>query len=134
MTRMIIGFLSGLLFGAGLLVSGMANPSKVQNFLDLTGAWDPSLAFVMAGGIGVALPFFWLARKMDKPVASEGFKLPSKIDADWRLVAGSAIFGIGWGVGGLCPGPAITSLGLFTVEAAVFVVCMLAGMRLARSV
>jgi uncharacterized protein len=118
-------FLAGLLFGIGLIVSGMANPQKVLGFLDLAGRWDPSLAFVMAGAIGVAVfAFAWGTRTwLGLPM-----QLPAARAITVRLVAGSAVFGIGWGIAGFCPGPAIVSIGFGSAKGIVFVVAMLAGM------
>ena len=90
----------------------MANPAKVQNFLDLFGSWDPSLAFVMGGAIAIATPGFWLARRRAKPLFGDAFHLPVRTDLDARLMTGAAIFGVGWGLVGFCPGPAITALTL----------------------
>jgi len=120
--------LAGLVFGLGLLVSGMANPAKVLGFLDLAGAWDPSLALVMAGAIPVA--FFAhraMAGRSLSPAGAE-LKLPTATRIDLRLVLGSTVFGIGWGIAGYCPGPAIVALGMGRREAAIFVLAMLAGM------
>ena len=116
-------FVSGLVFGLGLLISGMSDPGKVIGFLDVAGRWDPSLAFVMAGAILVG--FFAFARAR---------KLPQRRDIDLRLVGGSIVFGIGWGLAGFCPGPALVDFGAGIDKATVFVVAMLAGMLLYRSV
>ena len=122
--------LAGLVFGLGLIVSGMANPAKVLGFLDLAGAWDPSLAFVMAGAIGVGGLAFFAARPRTRSWLGAEMKLPTARQIDLRLIGGSALFGIGWGVAGFCPGPALVALGLGEVKALVFVVAMLAGMGL----
>ncbi len=108
----VIGaLLSGLLFGLGLILSGMVDPAKVQNFLDIAGTWDPSLAFVMAGAIGVAAPGFWLVRRRAAPLSGSQFRVPpADAPIDRRLVIGAAVFGIGWGLAGFCPGPALVSL------------------------
>ena len=98
------------MFGTGLILSGMANPAKVQNFLDLFGTWDPSLAFVMGGAIAVTMPGFWLVTRRAKPFFNDVFHLPTRTDFDKRLVSGAAIFGFGWGLGGFCPGPAVTAV------------------------
>jgi uncharacterized membrane protein YedE/YeeE len=125
-----VALFAGALFGAGLAVSGMADPQRVRAFLDIFGAWDPTLAFVMAGAI-VPMAIAWrIQRRMASPVAAETFSLPTKHDLDPRLIAGSALFGIGWGVAGLCPGPAIAILAIAPQPAAIFVVAMLAGMIL----
>ena len=122
----------GLLFGTGLILSGMANPAKVQNFLDLFGTWDPSLAFVMGGAIMVNMPGFWLVQKRAKPLFHDVFHLPTRTDFDTRLVVGAATFGIGWGLGGFCPGPALTALPLAATGTLWFVPAMLIGMVVAK--
>jgi len=123
-------FLAGLLFGAGLIVSGMANPQKVLGFLDLAGRWDPSLAFVMAGAIGVGVFAFAWAKRRTRSWLGLPIQWPAARTITVRLVAGSAVFGIGWGIAGFCPGPAIVSIGLGSVKGIAFVVAMLAGMGL----
>lgn len=120
--------LAGLVFGLGLIVSGMANPAKVLGFLDLGGAWDPSLAFVMAGAIAVGALAFALARKRTVSFLGAPMKLPTSRDIDSRLLIGSVVFGIGWGVAGFCPGPGLVALGMGEVKALVFVAAMLVGM------
>lgn len=130
--RFLTTLFAGLLFGTGLILSGMANPKKVQNFLDIFGSWDPSLAFVMGGAILVTAPGFWLVQKRTSPFFHDVFQLPARKDIDARLVTGAAIFGVGWGLGGLCPGPAVTSLLFFTPGVLIFVPAMLVGMILAK--
>jgi uncharacterized protein len=126
-------FLAGLVFAIGLGVSGMTRPAKVLAFLDVTGVWDPSLAFVMMGAIAVhALAVPWILRRR-APLFADCFSSPTRTDVDLRLVAGAAVFGAGWGLSGYCPGPALTSLGAGTTAAAVFVPAMLAGMWLHRA-
>jgi uncharacterized membrane protein YedE/YeeE len=120
--------LAGLVFGLGLIVSGMANPAKVLGFLDITGAWDPSLAFVMGGAIAVGLPVFALARRRARTFLGADLKLPTARQIDRRLVLGSLAFGIGWGIAGFCPGPGLVALGMGQAKGAVFVAAMLAGM------
>jgi len=127
---LITSLLAGLVFGLGLIVSGMANPAKVLGFLDLAGPWDPSLAFVMAGAIGIGLVAFRVARQRTRSYLGAEMKLPSTRRIDRRLLAGSALFGIGWGIAGFCPGPALVSLGIGGPKALVFVAAMLAGMGL----
>lgn len=124
----LASLLAGLVFGLGLIVSGMADPAKVLGFLDLGGAWDPSLAFVMAGAIAVGALAFAVARKRTVSFLGATMKLPTSRDIDGRLVIGSVVFGIGWGVAGFCPGPGLVALGMGEFKALVFVVAMLAGM------
>jgi uncharacterized protein len=125
-------FLSGLVFGLGLLVSGMSDPGKVIGFLDVAGSWDPSLAFVMAGAILVAFFAFALARRRARTFFGEALHLPQRSDIDARLLGGSVVFGIGWGLAGFCPGPAIVAFGAGFDKATVFVIAMLAGMLVYR--
>ena len=126
--RKLMAFLAGLIFGIGLLTAGMANPAKVLAFLDLGGAWDPSLALVMAAAIGVAfLPFSW-ARTQRVSVLGAPMQLPGKRELDRRLVGGSLLFGIGWGIAGICPGPAVALLLTGRWQALLFTLAMLAGM------
>ena len=120
--------LAGLVFGLGLIVSGMANPAKVLGFLDLTGAWDPSLALVIAGAIAVSFFAFLFARNRTRSLIGADMKLPGARQIDRRLVIGSTLFGIGWGVAGFCPGPGLVALGMGEVKALVFVAAMLVGM------
>ncbi|HKH10522.1 MAG TPA: YeeE/YedE family protein [Rubrobacter sp.] len=125
---------SGLVFGLGLAVSGMMNPAKVVGFLDVTGDWDPTLAFVMAGALLVAVPAYRFIPKRGRPVLDEEFSLPKKKAIDAPLLGGSALFGVGWGLVGFCPGPAIAALGTGLLPVFAFVAAMLAGMALhARS-
>ena len=134
MPKMLANLLAGALFGLGLAVSGMANPEKVLGFLDVAGDWDPTLAFVMGGALLVAAPAFRLIFRRNRPVLAEEFDLPQKTAIDGRLVGGSVLFGIGWGLYGFCPGPAVVALvpalaaGLVPVFA--FFVAMLVGMVL----
>lgn len=126
----LTGFVAGLVFGIGLVVSGMADPAKVQGFLDLAGAWDPSLALVMAGALAVAVPAFALARRRRASLVGTPIAMPASREIDRRLVAGSALFGVGWGLAGFCPAPALVVLGMGDAKAVVFVAAMLAGMAL----
>lgn len=123
-------FVVGLLFGWGLLISGMTDPGKVLGFLDLAGAWDPSLAFVMGGGILVGLFGFTLAKKRATTLLGSAMHLPTSRDIDRRLVLGSLVFGAGWGLAGFCPGPGIVAMGAGESKAALFVVAMIGGMLL----
>ena len=125
-------FLVGLLFGTGLLLSGMTDPRKILAFLDLAGAWDPSLAFVMGGAVVVAFAGFRLAARRRTSLSGEPFHLPRASAVDARLILGSLIFGAGWGLVGLCPGPAIADLGFLDARVALFVLAMIGGMALYR--
>lgn len=124
----IFAFVAGLVFGIGLIVAGMTNPAKILGFLDFAGSWDPSLALVMAGAIAVGLVAFALARRRTMSALGLPIQLPAARTIDARLVAGSLAFGVGWGLAGFCPGPAIVALGAGYAKAAVFVVAMLLGM------
>jgi uncharacterized membrane protein YedE/YeeE len=126
--RGLVALAAGALFGAGLAVSGMADPARVRAFLDLAGAWDPTPAFVMAGAI-LPMALAWAIRpRLAAPLVEPGFDLPETRRPDRRLVAGALLFGAGWGIAGLCPGPAIADLALAPGRASVFVLAMLAGM------
>lgn len=130
MARILVALLAGLVFGIGLVVSEMVVPAKVLGFLDVFGNWDPSLAFVMGGAILVTAPAFALARRLGTPILAGRFELPTRLDLDARLLSGAAIFGIGWGLVGLCPGPALTALGIGSGQALIFVAAMIAGMAI----
>lgn len=127
---LIASLLAGLVFGLGLLVSGMASPAKVLGFLDVAGAWDPSLAFVMVGAIAVGLIAFKAARQRKVSLLGAEMRLSSERRIDGRLIAGSALFGIGWGIAGFCPAPALVALGTGSPRALVFAIAMLAGMAI----
>ncbi len=126
----LTAFVAGLIFGLGLLLAGMANPAKVLGFLDLAGAWDPSLALVMAGAIAIALLPFTLARKRQQSLLGLPMQLPNKREIDRRLIGGSLLFGIGWGIAGICPGPAVAILLTGHWQVILFVAAMLIGMAL----
>jgi uncharacterized membrane protein YedE/YeeE len=128
MLRMLVTLLSGTLFGLGLAISGMVNPAKVIGFLDIAGDWDPTLAFVMGGALLVTVPAFRLILKRESPVLADDFELPTKKDLDARLLGGSALFGVGWGLSGFCPGPAVTALATGLMPVFVFVAAMIVGM------
>jgi uncharacterized membrane protein YedE/YeeE len=128
--QLLSALASGLLFGAGLVIGGMTDPRKVIGFLDIGGAWDPSLAFVMLGAVAVHFFAYRWVRGNAAPLFAEQFAIPTLRRIDPRLVAGSALFGIGWGLGGYCPGPGIVSLGAGGRDALVFVVMMMLGMLL----
>lgn len=123
---------SGILFGAGLTLGGMTDPARVRGFLDLFGDWDPTLAFVMGGAVIVMAIAWQFQPKMARPIFADAFALPSRRDLTPKLIGGSALFGIGWGVAGLCPGPGIAALVIEPIAAATFVAAMLAGMVLVR--
>ena len=124
----LTSFLSGLVFGLGLILSGMADPAKVLGFLDLAGAWDPSLALVMGGALAVGLVAFAMAKRRTVSLLGEPMRLPTARRIDTRLVGGSLLFGVGLGVAGFCPGPALVALGMGKAKAVLFVAAMLAGM------
>ena len=126
--RILWGFLSGLVFGLGLVISGMSDPAKVLNFLDLAGSWDPSLAFVMGGATVTTFLGYRLAWRRPAPVLGASFDIPANRSIDRPLLTGSALFGIGWGIGGFCPGPAFTALPLLAPGTLVFVPAMLVGL------
>ncbi len=132
MAGLIAFFISGLLFGLGLAVSQMVNPAKVLDFLDVAGNWDPSLAFVMAGALMVALPAFHFILRREGPLLTPKFSLPLRQEIDPRLLLGAALFGIGWGLVGLCPGPAVASLAYLKDESVIFLLALVAGMGLHR--
>lgn len=128
--RIVVALGAGLVFGVGLSLSGMLDPRRVQGFLDIFGHWDPSLAFVLAGAVVVAFMGVRLARRLAHPAFDEAFHWPTATIIDRRLIFGSILFGIGWGLAGLCPGPAVASLSLGLWQTGLFVVAMLAGMIL----
>jgi uncharacterized membrane protein YedE/YeeE len=128
--QLLIAFGIGLLFGLGLIVSGMTNPAKVLGFLDLAGKWDPSLLFVMGGAILVAAVAFRIAKGRQRSLLGEAMRLPSATAIDRRLVLGSVAFGAGWGLAGFCPGPAIASLAAGSIKPLIFTAAMVAGMGL----
>ena len=127
-----IPFLAGAIFAAGLCISGMTEPMKVQNFLDFFGRWDPSLAFVMGGAIAVHFGVVMWAKRAEKPLISDRFVWPDFVNVDASLVAGAAIFGVGWGLSGYCPGPALASIGAASQPLIAFLLAMAAGTIVAR--
>lgn len=129
---MLVPLLAGTIFGAGLMLGGMTDPARVRGFLDLFGAWDPTLAFVMGGAVLVMALAWLLQKRMQRPVFATSFALPDRSDITAKLVGGSALFGIGWGIAGLCPGPGFAALAIEPLSAAIFVAAMLAGMMLVR--
>ena len=132
MFRAVSLLLIGGLFGLGLAISGMLNPAKVAGFLDLFGVWDPSLAFVMGGGVIANFIGHRVVMRRPSPVFGVGFQVPTSSRIDGRLLSGAALFGIGWGLGGLCPGPAVASLAMAPAEVGLFVMMMLAGLAVGR--
>lgn len=128
MKVLTVSLLSGLLFGLGLIVSGMSNPARVLNFLDWGARWDATLAFVMGGAIVVAAPGFYWIRKRQRPLMADKLHIPSNSTIDTKLIAGASIFGIGWGIGGFCPGPGIVAATTFKPQVLLFVGAMLVGM------
>jgi uncharacterized membrane protein YedE/YeeE len=128
--RYVFALMAGLVFGLGLIAGGMTDPAKVKGFLDLFGAWDPSLAFVMGGAIAVGVFAFKAARRQPRAWSGDAIEIPSSTVIDGRLIGGGVLFGIGWGIAGFCPGPALVALGGGMVEAGAFVAAMLVGMLL----
>ncbi|MCA9542991.1 MAG: YeeE/YedE family protein [Myxococcales bacterium] len=128
--RLLSHFAAGVIFALGLAISGMTRPDKVIGFLDFTGAWDPSLMFVMAGAIAVNVALFYPTIRRARPVFAPKFGIPSRSDIDLRLVGGAALFGAGWGLGGYCPGPGLASASTLAPKGLTFVVAMIAGMSL----
>ena len=129
--NIIVSLFCGIIFGIGLVISQMINPAKVLGFLNLFGEWDPSLAFVMIGALIIYSPLFHLFKNKEKPIFSSRFSISNKKEIDKELIFGSILFGAGWGLVGLCPGPAITSIALFNVSSAIFVVSMFIGFYIA---
>lgn len=130
MLKSLLALLSGVIFGLGLIIAGMANPAKVLAFLDITGQWDPSLALVMVGAIAVAAPAFMWARRRQRSLLGEPLQIPATGRVDRRLLVGNALFGIGWGMAGICPGPAWGLAGAEIQRVWPFLLAMLAGMAL----
>jgi uncharacterized protein len=128
----LVPLASGTVFGAGLTIGGMTDPARVRGFLDLFGNWDPTLAFVMGGAVLVMALAWAVQRRMQRPAFAQGFSLPDRNDLTPRLIGGSALFGIGWGIAGLCPGPGFAALAIAPGSAAIFVAAMLAGMLAVR--
>lgn len=128
----IMTFIASLLFGLGLVVSGLVNPAKVHNFLDIAGTWDPSLIFTMGGAVITTALGYRFVLKCERPLCAEAFHVPATRAIDRNLLGGAALFGIGWGLVGYCPGPAITALSIGGSSTLLFVAAMLAGMMLAR--
>lgn len=126
--------LSGLLFGTGLTISGMVNPMKILNFLDISGPWDPTLIFVMGSGLVVTLLGYQIIFKRNAPLFATSFRLPTSQDIDVKLLGGAALFGLGWGLTGFCPGPAIASVVFGKTESITFVIAMAAGMIVTRQI
>jgi uncharacterized membrane protein YedE/YeeE len=125
--RLILSYIIGLIFGIGISISGMANPAKVLNFFDIAGSWDPSLAFVMGGALIVTFIGYRVVLKRPAPMMDSGFHLPTRKDLDLRLIGGSALFGVGWGIAGFCPGGALPALGTGRSEVLIFVGALVVG-------
>lgn len=132
--RLVLLYLIGVIFGVGISVSGMANPAKVVNFFDVAGLWDPSLAFVMGGALVTTFIGYRLVFGRGAPILADRFELPTARTIDLRLVGGSAVFGIGWGISGFCPGGALPALGTGRWEVFVFVAALIAGILIARTI
>ena len=130
--RLPVAYLVGLIFGLGISLSGMANPAKVINFFDIAGTWDPSLAFVMGGGVIVTFIGYRLVLSRSRPLFEQDFSLPKRTDIDSRLVGGSLIFGVGWGIAGYCPGGALPVIGTCNLTVVLFVAALLVGIVLTR--
>jgi uncharacterized membrane protein YedE/YeeE len=131
--QQVVAAISGLIFGAGLAISGMTNPAKVLAFLDVFGAWDPTLAFVMGGALAISTTGFALASRRSRPWLADSFSLPTRTDLDPSLVGGAVLFGVGWGLVGLCPGPALANLSRGSAEITLFVAAMIVGIFLYRA-
>jgi len=132
--RNFLTYLTGVIFGTGIALSGMINPAKVLNFFDVAGSWDPSLAFVMGGAVGVAFIGYRLVLKRPAPVFEPAFDVPQNRKLDMRLILGAGVFGIGWGIAGFCPGGALPALGTADVRVILFVVALIAGILCTRKV
>mgnify|MGYP000311826769 CR=1 FL=1 len=133
--KILSALVFGAIFGLGIAISGMINPAKVLNFFDIAGSWDPSLAFVMAGALAVAMPGYALVlRRRARPLLAPTFSLPARKIIDRQLVGGAAVFGIGWGIAGFCPGGALPALALFDRDTVLFLAAMIAGMVAARQI
>lgn len=125
--RLVLGYMIGLIFGVGISLSGMANPAKVLNFFDVAGSWDPSLAFVMGGALAVTFVGYRLVMSRSRPVLSEKFQLPTSTAIDLPLIGGAAVFGVGWGIAGFCPGAALPMIGTGNANVLLFVLALTAG-------
>ena len=128
----LVSLFCGIIFGIGLVISQMINPAKVLGFLNLFGEWDPSLAFVMIGALIVSSPLFHLLKNKEKPIFSSSFSISNKKEIDKKLIIGSILFGAGWGLAGLCPGPAISSIALLNMSSIIFVIAMFFGFYIAK--
>jgi len=133
MRLLLSAFIAGLIFGLGLILSGMTNPENIQNFLDISGLWDPALIFVMVGAIAVSAVAFFLVKRTPNTILGEPINLPKNTTIDLRLIFGAALFGIGWALVGFCPGPALAAIITLPLEAGLFVASMLVGMLLSKN-
>ena len=131
--RLIVSYLTGLVFGIGIAISGMANPAKVLNFFDIAGQWDPSLAFVMGGALIVTFVGYRFVLKRSGPALATQFQVPTRRDLDLPLIGGAAVFGVGWGIAGFCPGGALPALGTANPNVFVFVAALIAGIVAAKT-
>lgn len=132
--KLLASYIVGLIFGIGIAISGMANPAKVTNFFDVAGIWDPSLAFVMGGALIITIIGYRLLLRRSGPLLAAAFQLPTRADLDARLLLGSAVFGVGWGIAGFCPGGALPALGTGRIEVYVFVAALICGILVAKAV
>ena len=130
--RLVFVYLIGLVFGLGITISGMVNPAKVLNFFDVTGAWDPSLAFVMGGALATTFVGYRFVLRRTHPVLAQAFKVPTRVDIDIPLITGAVIFGLGWGIAGFCPGGALPALGTGQIGVVIFTLAMLSGLLTTR--
>ncbi|SHE78615.1 hypothetical protein SAMN02745148_01151 [Modicisalibacter ilicicola DSM 19980] len=130
--RALMGYIAGLLFGLGLAIGGMTDPARVLAFLDIFGAWDPTLIFVLGGAVATTFVGYRLVLRREQPLVAQGFHLPTRRDLDGRLIGGAALFGIGWGLSGYCPGPAFASIAGITAPLVAMLVAMIGGWFLAR--
>ena len=130
--RLVLTYIIGLIFGLGIVISGMANPAKVLNFFDFAGSWDPSLAFVMGGALATTFVGYRLTLRRTHPIFAQDFHLPTRVEIDIPLITGATIFGLGWGISGFCPGGALPAVGTGLIEVAIFTAAMMGGILITR--